>query len=156
MVLTTLAYLRDGDRTLMLQRRDDRRQGGRWNGLGGKFLPGESPERCLQREVAEESGLVVEAAELKGIITFPDFVGSGDVMTFVYLVHRWSGELLESGPEGELHWVPTADIAALELWEGDVQFLPWLERPGLFSARFRYEGTRFVGHEVTFYGADRS
>jgi 8-oxo-dGTP diphosphatase len=151
-VLTTLAYLRRPDHTLMLERRDDSRKGGRWNGLGGKFLPGESPERCLRREVLEESGLVVERAELKGVITFPDFVSGSDVMTFVYLVHEWSGTLLVEGPEGVLHWVPSADVAALDLWEGDAVFLPWLDRPGLFSARFRYEGTRFVDHEVVFYG----
>lgn len=154
MILTTLAYLRDGEHTLMLRRHDDAaRRGGRWNGLGGKFEPGESPERCLRREVAEESGLVVEAAELKGIITFPAFVGGVDVMTFVYLVHRWSGRLVPSGPEGSLHWQPSADLASLDLWAGDAVFLPWLDRPGLFSARFVYDGARFVAHEVAHYTA---
>jgi len=151
-ILTTLAYVRNGQETLMLRRPPSHAApGGKWNGLGGKFEPGESPERCLRREVAEESGLVVEAAELKGVITFPDFVGAGDVMTFVYVVHRVSGTLRPSGPEGTLHWVPTRDVATLDLWEGDRVFLPWLERPGLFSARFTYDGARFVEHEVVFY-----
>ena len=30
---------------------------GKWNGLGGKLEPGETPEQCVIREVAEESGL---------------------------------------------------------------------------------------------------
>jgi ADP-ribose pyrophosphatase YjhB (NUDIX family) len=30
----------------------------------------------MRREVLEESGLTVEAAELKGILTFPDFDGA--------------------------------------------------------------------------------
>jgi 8-oxo-dGTP diphosphatase len=156
-ILTTLAYLRRGDFTLMLRRPATRASpGGRWNGLGGKFEPGESPERCLAREVAEESGLLVERAELKGIITFPDFVGSGDVMTFVYLVHAWSGALRPEGPEGTLHWVETREVQGLDLWEGDRVFLPWLDRPGVFSARFRYDGARFVDHEVVFYGASEA
>ncbi|MBA2668276.1 MAG: 8-oxo-dGTP diphosphatase [Trueperaceae bacterium] len=157
MILTTLAYVRDGERTLMLRRPDaPARLGGRWNGLGGKFEPGESPERCVRREVREESGLEVEHAELKGIITFPAFTpGGDDVMTFVYVIRAWSGTLVPEGPEGTLHWIATHDVADLDLWSGDVVFLPWLERPGLFSARFRYEEGRYRDHEVVFY-ADAS
>lgn len=156
MILTTLAYLRDGERTLMLQRPDEpARPGGRWNGLGGKFEPGESPERCLRREVREESGLEVEHAELKGIITFPAFTRGVDVMTFVYVVRSWRGQLVPDGPEGTLHWIPTREVASLDLWSGDVVFLPWLELSGYFSARLRYDEGVYLDHEVVFY-ADAS
>jgi 8-oxo-dGTP diphosphatase len=153
-IVTTLAYLRDGSRTLMLRRRPDpSRLGGHWNGLGGKLEPGESPERCLAREVAEESGLTVGRADLKGVITFPAFARGLDVMTFVYVVRAWSGRLVPEGPEGTLHWVEHDDVASLDLWEGDRVFLPWLDRPGVFSARFEYDRGRFVRHEVAFYAA---
>lgn len=150
--LCTLAYVRDGEHTLMLRRPDDpgHHQAGKYNGLGGKFEPGESPEECLAREVLEESGLVVEAAELKGFITFPDFDGADDWYVFVYLVTRFSGTLTPSD-EGTLHWVPTASVAGLPLWEGDTHFLPWLDRPGTFSAVFRYQGGRYREHQVVFY-----
>lgn len=153
--LATLAYVRNGDTTLMLERaaRPGDHHAGRWNGLGGKFEPGESPEECLSREVREESGLVVEAAELKGFLTFPAFDDHNDWYAFVYVVHRFSGTLLAHGPEGTLHWVPTRDLASLPLWEGDRVFLPWLERPGVFSAVLRYRRGRFQGHEVVFYGS---
>lgn len=150
--LCTLAYVRDGDRTLMLRRPDDpsHHQAGKYNGLGGKFEPGESPEECLRREVLEESGLVVEEAELKGFITFPDFDGEDDWYVFVYLVTGYSGTPTSSA-EGELHWVPTDEIVDLPLWEGDRHFLPWLEREELFSAVFRYQNGRYVEHDVVFY-----
>lgn len=149
--LCTLAYVREGDRTLMLRRPPDHRdQAGKYNGLGGKFEPGESPEQCLRREVLEESGLVVLAAELKGLITFPAFDGADDWYVFVYLVTSFGGTPT-AGAEGELHWVPTAELGALPLWEGDKHFLPWLDRQGLFSAVFRYVGGHYVGHDVDFY-----
>ena len=44
---------------------------GKWNGLGGKFEPGESPEECAIREIEEESGLKVASLRMKGFITFP-------------------------------------------------------------------------------------
>lgn len=154
--LATLVYVRDGDRTLMLHRnkRRDDPHFGKWNGLGGKLEPGESPETCMRREVLEESGLTVEAAELKGFLSFPDFDGRFDWYAFVFLVTRVSGKVGDDPPEGTLAWVPTADVPSLPLWEGDRVFLPWLDRPGTFSGLFRYQAGRLVDHEVTFYGCD--
>ena len=151
--LATLVYVRDGDLTLMLHRnaRPDDTHYGKWNGLGGKFEPGESPEQCMRREVFEESGLTVEEAELKGVLTFPDFDGEHDWYAFVYLVTRTSGELGPDPAEGSLRWVPTAELLDLTLWEGDRVFLPWLDRPGVFSAVFRYHAGRLVDHEASFY-----
>jgi 8-oxo-dGTP diphosphatase len=153
-VLATLVYVRDGDRTLMLHRnaRPDDTHYGKWNGLGGKLEPGESPDACMRREVREESGLTVERAEFKGLLTFPDFDGRADWYAFVYLVTRTSGAVGADPPEGSLRWVPTSEVADLPLWEGDRVFLPWLDRPGVFSGVFRYVAGRLADHEVTFYG----
>lgn len=151
--LATLAYLRAGGRTLMLHRdaREDDYHRGRYNGLGGKFEPGESPEACLVREVREESGLAVEEARLKGVITFPRFDGVDDWYTFVYVVPRFTGELRASA-EGSLHWIPDEQLGALPLWPGDRTFLPWLGREPFFSATFRYVQGVFRGYEAVFYG----
>lgn len=155
--LTTLAYVRRGEHTLMLERDSaSSPEGGRWNGLGGKFLPGESPEACLRREVAEEAGIEVLGAQLKGFLSFPAFRGATDVYSFVYLVTSFRGEPPAAGPEGRLHWVETTRVPELPLWEGDRTFLPWLDRPGFFSAEFRYQGGRFVGFEVHHYASDLS
>lgn len=152
--LATLAYVRRDGRTLMLHRsgRPDDYHRGRYNGLGGKFEPGESPEACLAREVREESGLVVEEARLKGFLTFPMFDGKDDWYAFVYVVERFSGEPVTSSPEGTLHWVPDEDLPDLPLWPGDRVFLPWLDQPTLFSATLRYEAGAYRGYEVVFYG----
>jgi 8-oxo-dGTP diphosphatase len=155
-LLTTLAFVRRGALTLMLERPDRPQGRGRWNGLGGKFCPGESPEACLRREVAEEAAIEVLSAELKGCITFPAFRGAIDVYSFVYLVTGFRGEPPAVGPEGRLHWIPTDRVAELPLWEGDRAFLPWLDQPGFFSAEFRYQDGRFVGFEVQRYASERS
>ncbi len=150
---TTLAYLRRGGETLMLRRAPAHAlHGGKWNGLGGKLEPGETPEECMRREVLEESGLAVEEAVYKGLITFPGFDGEHDVYTFVYVVTRFGGELRPSA-EGDLYWVPTSELPGLPLWEGDRHFLPWLDEPGVFSAKFVYESGRYVRHEVVRYPA---
>ena len=95
-------YVRDGDRTLMIQRnkRPDDTHYGKWNGLGGKFEPGESPEECMRREVREESGLEVERGDLKGILTFPDFDGKHDWYAFCFLVTRRTATCSPTRPRG--------------------------------------------------------
>lgn len=149
MKLTTLAYVKRDGHTLMLHKAKGY-QRGKWNGLGGKFEPGESPEECLRREVYEESGLIVEQATLKGFISFPDFDGQDDWYTFVYVVTGFRGTP-QSSSEGRLVWVPDAELTSLNIWEGDRVFLPWLERPGLFSAKFIYRNGIFENYQVTFY-----
>jgi 8-oxo-dGTP diphosphatase len=123
---------------------------GKWNGLGGKLEAGESPEECARREIFEECGLQVTAPELKGILTFPAFDEIEDWYCFVFVADQFSGELIESS-EGSLRWVPDDELLGLNLWEGDRVFLPWLEQPGLFSAKFVYEHGKLVGYQAVFY-----
>lgn len=152
--LATLVYVRDGDKTLMLHKAKGY-QKGKWNGLGGKFDAGESPEACMKREVFEESGLSVETAQLKGFITFPDFDGLDDWYTFVYVVTEFSGEL-KASDEGSLEWVPNEKILDLNIYDGDRIFIPWLKGNRFFSAVFRYDAGAFEDYEVVFYNPQTS
>jgi 8-oxo-dGTP diphosphatase len=152
MKLATLCYVRRDGQTLMIHRvkkANDMHQG-KWNGLGGKLNPGESPEECAVREIFEESGLRVRNPQLKGFLTFPAFSQDEDWYVFVYVVAEFEGELIDS-PEGLLRWVDNAALVTLNLWEGDPIFLPWLDRPGIFSGKFIYKDGRLVSHAVVFY-----
>lgn len=153
LVLTTLAYLRTDTQTLMLRRPSKKgyEKGGSYNGLGGKFNPGESPEECLRREVFEEAGIIVEDFELKGHVTFPGFFDGTDCYMYVYIVTKWSGEPVASD-EGSLEWHDTDKLTDLPLYAGDRVFLPWLEQERFFSAVLRYDHYEFDSYEVTFYG----
>ena len=77
MKLATLCYVTDKktNSTLMIYRNKKKNDyhEGKWNGLGGKFEQGESPEECAIREIEEESGLRVKSVTMKGFITFPLF-----------------------------------------------------------------------------------
>jgi len=152
MKLATLCYVRSSGKTLMVHRNkkaNDMHQG-RWNGLGGKFEAGETPEECVIREIHEESGLVARNPVLKGFLTFPGFSNDEDWYAFVFVVNEFDGELVES-PEGDLQWVDDQDLKDLFLWEGDFIFMPWLDRPGFFSGKFVYRDNKLVSHEVVFY-----
>lgn len=51
MLLATLCYIKRDGYTLMVYHNKNDIHQGKWNGLGGKFEPGESPEECVKREV---------------------------------------------------------------------------------------------------------
>lgn len=152
MKLGTLCYVRRGDHTLMLHRVKKREDfhAGKWNGLGGKLEAGESPDACVVREVREESGLTIRNPILHGILTFPSFDEVDDWYVFVYVAEEFEGDLIDS-PEGNLAWIPHAEVIHLNLWEGDRIFLPWLDQGIFFSGTFHYKDGRLVDHEVVFH-----
>ena len=68
--MTTLCYIEQDDRYLMLHRvsKENDINKDKWIGVGGHFEPGESPEECLLREVKEETGLTLFAYRFRGIV----------------------------------------------------------------------------------------
>jgi 8-oxo-dGTP diphosphatase len=151
MILATLCYIHHDGHTLMLHRikRADDIHAGKWNGLGGKFGPAESPEQCVVREVREESGLEIKDPRLHGLLMFPSFKGN-DWYVFVFTAEKFSGELKEND-EGYLKWIPDKGLESLPLWPSDHIFLPWLQEEKIFSAKFIYDGEKYLRNEVTFY-----
>ena len=152
MKIGTLCYVNDGKRTLMLHRikKENDIHDGKWNGLGGKLIDGESPEECVIREVKEESGLDIKNPTLKGILTFPKFDEVDDWMVFVFVSNEFSGELSECD-EGVLEWVDNNKIHKLNLWSGDKIYMKWLMEHPFFSAKFIYEKRILQSHDVVFY-----
>jgi 8-oxo-dGTP diphosphatase len=152
MKLATLCYVRQNGCTLMIHRTKKKNDihEGKWNGLGGKFEPGESPEECVIREVFEESGLKLKNPFLKGILTFPSFAQDEDWYAFVFIGNEFEGALIDP-EEGHLKWIADANLMELNLWEGDHIFLPWLNQAGFFSGKFSYSEGKLTHHEVVFY-----
>ena len=151
MKLATLCYVKQNGKTLMLHRikKVNDVHAGKWNGLGGKLEPGESPEQCIIREVREEAGLEIICPRYHGLLIFADFAGD-DWFVWVFTADEFSGDLIESS-EGRLKWVPDEEVTFLNLWPSDQVFMPWLKTGKIFSARLQYHGEEMFGHEVAFY-----
>lgn len=90
----------DKDKRILLQRRRDKNK---WGFLGGAVELGESLSETAVREVAEESGLIVEIEELFGVYSkYFDEYPSGDKaqsITTVFTCHIIGGELIECNDE---------------------------------------------------------
>ena len=152
MKLATLCYVRNNGKTLMIHRvkKENDYHQGKWNGVGGKFDEGETPEECVTREVEEETGLRIKSPQLHGLLTFPMFDGIDDWYVFVYTADEFEGKLIDSN-EGNLEWIPNDELVNLNLWDGDKYFLPWLFQDKFFSAKFIYEKGRMKDYIVNFY-----
>ncbi|MGK9477680.1 NUDIX hydrolase [Melioribacter sp. OK-6-Me] len=152
MQLATLCYVIENNKILMMHRvkKENDMHEGKWNGLGGKFEAGETPEECVIREVREESGLIITNPRLRGFITFPLFDGEKDWYVFVYTASKFNGNLINSS-EGNLEWIPYEEFGKLNLWEGDKIFIPWLFQEKFFSAKFVYKEKKLVDYSVVFY-----
>jgi len=85
------AALIDADgRVLLAQRPEGKHLAGYWEFPGGKVEPGETPLQALQREVIEEIGVRIGAAE--PLIRIPWRYASKHILLDVYRVLAFDGE----------------------------------------------------------------
>lgn len=151
-----LVYLCMGDQILMLHRTGGTGPGargatdyhlGKWNGLGGKLEQDETPAEAAVREVREESGLALSADRLRmlGLLHFPNFKAhkSEDWVVWLFTADVTAAEATQirpQGAEGDLHWIPEADLTALNLWAGDRHFIPYIQSRRPFYGTIAYRG----------------
>jgi 8-oxo-dGTP diphosphatase len=147
-----LCYIEKDDAYLMLHRvkKENDLNHDKWVGVGGKFEQDETPEECLLREVKEETGLTLTSYRFRGIVTFLSDEWEGEYM-HLYTATEYAGEMIECN-EGNLEWVPKADIEKLHIWEGDKIFFRLLdENLPFFSLKLRYRGDELVETAVNRY-----
>ena len=148
MLRTTLCYYEREGKTLMLHRVKKKNDVNhdKWIGVGGKLEPGETPQDCMLREFAEETGLTLTAWAYRGVVTFL----SEDWTEEMHLFSATAAQgTLRPCDEGELEWVETHALTRLPIWEGDRVFLRLLRegRP-FFHLTLRYEGERLAGAQI--------
>ena len=138
---TTLCYVTRGDQVLMLHRVKKKNDinHDKWIGIGGKFLPEESPDECLLREAWEETGLTLTSWRCRGVVTFLHPECEGEFM-YLFTADGFEGEM-HLCDEGDLEWVSREFLNSLPTWEGDRIFLDllWQDAP-FFLLTLRYRG----------------
>ncbi len=140
MLHTTLCYLNENGKTLMLHRVKKKNDVNhdKWIGIGGKFEPGETPEACMLREFKEETGLCLTGFRYRGVVTFLSQDWS-EVM-HLFTADGYEGELVPC-EEGMLEWVDTDKLTQLPIWEGDKIFLYLIaEDWPFFELTLTYDG----------------
>ena len=139
--LRTLCFIRDGDRILMLRRRHPPNQG-LYNAPGGKIEPHEDPYEACLREVSEETGIRLPGAALRALLTVITRTTGAQWLLFVFTADRPPGA---AGPvltdEGDLTWVPLAEIPSLPVPADIPLIVPYLftHTPGVLMGKLHTE-----------------
>ena len=145
MINTTLCYIERDDKYLMLHRikKENDVNRDKWIGIGGKFEEKESPEDCILRESLEETGLLLNKPDYRGIVTFVSDRYETEWM-HLFTCDQFSG-VLKNFDEGNLEWVDKKFIRTLPMWEGDRIFLDLLESNApFFSLKLNYQGDKLI------------
>jgi 8-oxo-dGTP diphosphatase len=106
----------DGDRVLIAQRPQGKPMAGWWEFPGGKVHADESPYQALVRELREELGVEVLAAE--ELVKYSHDYPERTVFLELWRVTRYTGEP-RSLDDQTLQWVSIDDLENVGLLEGD-------------------------------------
>lgn len=149
----TICFLKHANEYLLLNRRKPPLMG-RWNGVGGKLAPNESPLDCVLREVFEETGIALSSATYKGVVSWKL---DGDVAGGMYAYVAELPETFERPltprrvEEGILDWLSLDWMLHPKnegIAENVPQFLPYmLEHEQPIQHVFTYEGDRVIQYE---------
>jgi 8-oxo-dGTP diphosphatase len=127
LVLVAACALVDVDgRVLVAQRPPGKPMAGLWEFPGGKLHAGETPERCLIRELKEELDVDTEASCLAPL-TFASHGYDGfHLLMPLYVCRVWRGDPVPR--EGQaLRWVRPRELRALPMPPADLPLIPVLE-----------------------------
>jgi 8-oxo-dGTP diphosphatase len=118
-VLVAAVALVDPDgRVLLAQRPAGKSMAGLWEFPGGKIEPGETPERALIRELAEELGIDVQASCLAPLTFASHAYETFHLLMPLFVCRRWSGTV--TACEGQaLAWVRRAALASYPMPPAD-------------------------------------
>lgn len=136
------------DSRLLLQKKSEGLFGeGKWNGVGGKCHPDETPEICVVREVYEETGLTVRSIKHHGVLTFT--FGSQDsskLVVYVFSTQDFEG-IIRANDEGILQWFAFTDIPYHSMWIDDQYWLPLMLAGKRFQGFFHFNPEATKIHE---------
>lgn len=97
---------------------------GQWSVPGGRVEWGETLAQAVEREVAEETGLVVRCGPFVGWV---ERMGAGHhyvIMDFRAEIAGDPAVVLRAGDDAaEAAWIPLADVPAVDLVDGMLDFL---------------------------------
>ena len=91
LLVVAAALIEANGRVLMQRRPAGKAHAGLWEFPGGKVEPGEAPEAALARELREELGITIAAADLAPLAFASVPAGARNLVLLLYGCERWVG-----------------------------------------------------------------
>ena len=144
-VRATLLFVFDGERVLLIRKKTGL-GAGKINAAGGKIEPGETAADGAIRELREEVGVQVDAAEHCGELSF-QFTDGLRLHVQVFRADRHRGQPVET-EEARPLWFPVDAIPYDEMWADDRVWVPHLLARRRFVLRAVFDGDDMLEHEL--------
>ncbi len=139
--ISTLLYCFNEADEVLLMRRAQEPNLGRWSPAGGKLRTdaGESPYACACREAHEEMGVILRANDLHltGMVAERGYLGQSHWLMFLFEIKPRLKAVPPPHREGTFKFFSRAELPSLPLPETDAeQIWPmfWQHRGGFFAA----------------------
>lgn len=115
--VSVFVFISDGENVLMLERGNTGWMDGHISVPAGAIDGGEDLAMAATREVSEEVGLSLEAADLKLVHTMHCFTGEDEWLGQYFMVDRWSGQpqLMEPDKHNRLFWSPVESMPEMTI-----------------------------------------
>lgn len=102
---------------LVARRKAALSNGGKWEFPGGKLHAGETPEKCLSREIKEELGLEISVQSPFHIVN--EAYSERSILLISYLCRYHGGELILRDHD-EVAWVDPKRLTKIDLSKPDI------------------------------------
>jgi 8-oxo-dGTP diphosphatase len=117
MIEVTCAIIKEGERVLITQRGEQMAHPLMWEFPGGKVYTGESPERCLKREIREELNIEIEVERLLPSVIYN--YGYQQIKLIPFICSIREGEILLT-EHNDWRWIRRSELKDFRLLEADM------------------------------------
>ena len=112
-----------------------------YNPIGGHVEEGEDIIASATKEAMEEAGVHLLDPKIKGVINISGFAGK-NMINFI-ITGRTEDKVLKSTLEGELHWIKTAELSKIHIFDDlppILEKLTTMEPDQMFTGTAAFEG----------------
>lgn len=120
----TCALIMNGEKVLVTQRSEEMPHPLKWEFPGGKLHRGETPERCVKREIREELGIGIYVWELLPSVKHSYGRESIKLIPFVC---QWVEGEIELAEHLSYQWVRLHELDQLDWLEADLEVVELLK-----------------------------
>ena len=117
MIEVTCAIIMEEDRVLIAQRSDFMAHALKWEFPGGKLKAGESPERCIIREIREELGAEISVEGLLPSVTYDYPTHSIKLIPFICTLES---EEINLKQHSDYRWIAKTEVNDFDILEADL------------------------------------
>jgi 8-oxo-dGTP diphosphatase len=125
LIEVTCAVIMDGEQVLVTQRSEQMPHPLKWEFPGGKLKSGETPERCIVREIREELGIEISVRELLPSVKHSY---ARETIKLIPFVCRLEDGVIELAEHRSHQWVHLDELEQIDWLQADLEVVRFLKK----------------------------